>query len=108
MAIPVPPAAGQGVNQAFEDVHSLSLLMSAVASGKVPWRDSLDWWQQYRQQRVDRTLGLTNEMNKRRLPGWTAEEGDTIDSSWLFSVDIGKDVSDWVESRKAPRSEVLV
>lgn len=94
------------MNQAFEDVHSLSLLVSAVASGKVPWKDSLDWWQQYRQARVDRTLGLTTEMNKRRLPGWTAEEGDTIDSSWLFNVNIDKDAANWVESRKWPISEV--
>lgn len=95
----IPPAAGQGVNQAFEDVHSLALLMAAVADGKVPWKDSLDWWQRYRQARVDRTTVLTNQMNKRRLPGWVPEEGDAIDSTWLFSVQIEKDVAEWVEKQ---------
>lgn len=93
----IPPAAGQGVNQAFEDVHSLSLLMAAVAKGQVPWNATLDWWQKYRQARVDRTVELTESMNVRRLPGWTGGDGDVIDSSWLFSVQIEKDVAEWVE-----------
>jgi 2-polyprenyl-6-methoxyphenol hydroxylase-like FAD-dependent oxidoreductase len=96
----IPPAAGQGVNQAFEDVHSLSLLMAAVAKGEVAWNDALDWWQQYRQARVDRTVELTERMNVRRLPGWMGGEGDVIDSSWLFSVQIEKDVAEWVEKRR--------
>ena len=71
--------------------------MSAVSAGKLPWKDSLDWWQQYRQARVDRVTDLTNEMNKRRLPGWTGQDGKSIDSSWLFSVQIDKDVADFTE-----------
>ena len=92
--------AAQGVNQAFEDVHSLSLLMAAVQEGKAAWSESLDWWQAYRQARVDRTLELTQRMNIRRLPGWTGGERDTVDSSWLFGVDIEKDVAVWSEKRK--------
>ena len=91
--------AAQGVNQAFEDVHSLSLLMGAVREGRAAWRESLDWWQAYRQARVDRTLELTQTMNVRRLPGWTGEEGEPIDSGWLFGVDIESDVAAWLEQR---------
>ncbi|WPH00303.1 Salicylate hydroxylase [Acrodontium crateriforme] len=95
----IPPAAGQGVNQAFEDVHSLSILMGAANQGKVQWNESLDWWQEYRQNRIDRVTSLTNEMNRRRLPGW-AGEGETIDSSWLFGVEIDKDVNAWIAEKK--------
>lgn len=73
--------------------------MAAVASGKALWKDGLDWWQSYRQARVDRTLELTQKMNVRRLPGWTGGEGEVIDSSWLFGVDIEKDVLGWIGNR---------
>ncbi|KAK5119513.1 hypothetical protein LTR85_007613 [Meristemomyces frigidus] len=88
----VTPAAGQGVNQAFEDVHSISLLLAAVNEGKAQWLPSLKWWQQYRQAGVERVTGLTNEMSKRMLPGWGAEGAETVDSSWLFGVQITDDV----------------
>ena len=87
------------MNQAFEDVHSLSLLMAAVVAGKVPWQESLDWWQAYRQARVYKTHELTERMNVRRVPGWEGGSGDVIDSSWLFGVKIDEDVAEWVEKR---------
>ncbi|EME42183.1 FAD dependent oxidoreductase-like protein [Dothistroma septosporum NZE10] len=95
----IPPAAGQGVNQAYEDVHAFSLVIAATNDKKSSWYAGLRWWQEYRQARVERVTDLTNEMNKRRLPGWNGEEG-SIDSSWLFSVDIEGDVKNWIESRK--------
>ena len=91
----IPPAAGQGVNQAFEDSHSLSLLLKATRNGKIDWSKGLDWWQDYRQGRVARVTDLTNEMNKRRLPGWTGADAQSIDSSWLFGVDIEQDVKSY-------------
>lgn len=95
----IPPAAGQGVNQAFEDVHSLALLVAATNEGTVGWKPALEWWQQYRQARIDRVNGLTDEMNKRRMPGWSGEGAENIDSSWLFGVDVDGDVREWVERR---------
>lgn len=74
--------------------------MSAVVQSKAGWKEALDWWQAYRQARVDRTLELTQRMNLRRLPGWKGGEGDGIDSSWLFSVDIEQDVAEWMEKKK--------
>ena len=77
-------------------MHPLSLLLAAVVKDEVPWTDALDWWQRYRQARVDRTVELTERMNVRRLPGWMGGEGDVVDSTWLFSVQIDKDVAEWV------------
>ena len=94
----IPPAAGQGVNQAFEDVHSFARLIEATNEGKVQWDESLDWWQQYRQDRIDKVASLTDEMNRRRMPGW-AGDGETIDSAWLFGVDIDEDVNAWVAKK---------
>jgi ADP-heptose:LPS heptosyltransferase len=90
--VEVPPAAGQGINQGFEDVHSLSLLIAATKSG-ADWRANLDFWQKYRHERVDRVVELTQEMNRRRLPGWKGDNAGAIDSTWLFDVDIGNDVA---------------
>ena len=84
------------MNQAFEDAHSISLLLAAVNEGKAQWKPSLKWWQQYRHARVERVTGLTNEMSRRRLPGWGAEGAEPIDSGWLFRVQIADDVQDWL------------
>lgn len=54
----IPPTAGQGVNQAFEDVSMLSLLLSKL-SPKAPLEEGLQFWQIYRQARVDKILELT-------------------------------------------------
>lgn len=64
----IPPAASQWINQGFEYVHCLTLLMAEVNEGKAKWRPSLKWWQQYRQARVERVTGLMNEMSRRVLP----------------------------------------
>ena len=88
----IPPAAGQGVNQAFEDVHSLALLLAGINEGQADLLSALQHWEQYRQARVERVTDLTNEMTKRRMPGWTGEGAESIDSSWLFSVQVTDDV----------------
>ena len=95
----IPPAAGQGANQAFEDVHSLSLLVAAARKGTVEWGDCIEWWQRYRGDRTRKVTELTAEMTKRRLPGWNGE-GGTIDNSWLYSVNVAHDVEDWLSSRQ--------
>ncbi|KAK4498547.1 hypothetical protein PRZ48_011205 [Zasmidium cellare] len=84
----IPPAAGQGVNQAFEDAHSLALLLAAANEGEVDWG------------RVERTQGLTDEMNKRRMPNWTGEGAENIDSGWLFAVDVEGDVKAYINGQK--------
>ncbi|KAF8861501.1 kynurenine 3-monooxygenase [Acephala macrosclerotiorum] len=105
----IPPTAGQGASQAFEDVYALSLLLSKL-SDKVKLDDALDFWQQYRMARVDEVLALTNALNVKRLP---AEEkskmpheimfndnGDGLQQMWLFKPNIEEKVLRWVDEQE--------
>ena len=108
----IPPTAGQGVNQAFEDVNMLAILLSKL-SAKIPLADALKFWQDYRQQRVDRVLELTKQMNAKRLPPaeqaklppgtiWSDESatrGEGGQLRWLYEPDLDEDVAKWIESR---------
>ena len=60
----IPPTAGQGVNQAFEDVTTLAALLA----GTDKLGPALQFWQKYRQERVNKVLELTKQMNAKRLP----------------------------------------
>ncbi|KAK2608908.1 hypothetical protein QQS21_002621 [Conoideocrella luteorostrata] len=99
----IPPSAGQGINQAFEDVYMLALILGQgdrvrrVQAG-------LEFWQSYRQGRVDKILELNAQIDKRRMPKDDAlvGEGSGLESEefelgWLYSPDFGKDVDDWVK-----------
>ena len=74
--------------------------MAATRDGKVEWKRSLDWWQNYRRDRTDKVTNLTLEMTKRRLPGWQGE-GGTLDNEWLYNVQVARDVKSWLSSRQA-------
>jgi 2-polyprenyl-6-methoxyphenol hydroxylase-like FAD-dependent oxidoreductase len=63
----LPPTAGQGVNQAFEDIYTLSLLLVNL-SGKIKLNDAMKFWQTWQQERIDKLLDLTRRMNNKRLP----------------------------------------
>ncbi|RFU32811.1 hypothetical protein B7463_g3495, partial [Scytalidium lignicola] len=99
----IPPSAGQGINQAFEDVYIFSLLLGQV--DKVTMQDALSFWQEYRQRRVDKVLELNHQIELRRMP---KEELDKmpagsmkeIELSWLYQADFKDDVASWVASRK--------
>ncbi len=96
----IPPSAGQGINQAFEDVYMLGLLMGR--SREMAGMDAaLAFWQSYRQARVDRVLELNSQIDLRRLPAdkvvasrVSKEQFD--DLSWLYAPDIRGDVDAWV------------
>ncbi|KAK5115199.1 hypothetical protein LTR85_009957 [Meristemomyces frigidus] len=87
----VPPSSGQGVNQALEDVYSLTMLLVSVAgkpcsaaeepsntdkrtiSPKDPGRtrllEALSFWQDMRQKRIDAVYDWAmNATNVQRLP----------------------------------------
>lgn len=109
----IPPWAGQGVNQAFEDVYMLSLLLSKLSS-KIPLSEALHFWQTFRQKRVDEVSHLTRKMNAKRLgPAEQAklaeeeiwkddskEKGEGRQLRWLYEVDVEKDVSLWVQQQE--------
>ena len=108
----IPPTAGQGVNQAFEDVYMLANLLSKL-SPEIPLSNALKFWQTYRQGRVEKVLELTHAMNARRLPPaeqaklppgsiWQNDvtKGDGEQLRWLYEPDIEKDIASWVKQQQ--------
>ncbi|KAM0295920.1 hypothetical protein ACHAPM_010636 [Fusarium culmorum] len=97
----IPPSAGQGVNQAFEDVYTFAGVLGQLKenNGK-GLSDTLDRWQKGRQERVDKIIELNNEINKRRMPKVDGVEVETkpFDVDWLYSVDLDEAVKQFVGS----------
>lgn len=109
----IPPTTGQGVNQAFEDAYALGLLLAKVEGAEgVVLANALEWWQGWRQERIDSILELTRKMNNKRLPAaeqaklakgevWKEREGGAKgEMDWLFGVDLKDEVEKWAESNK--------
>lgn len=106
----IPPTAGQGANQAFEDVRALATLLSKL-SPSVPLDRAAAKWQAYRQDRVKKVLDLTQQMNAKRLPEaeraklppgaiWTDQSltrGDGGELRWLYEPDLAQEALKWVE-----------
>ncbi|KAK1763648.1 FAD-dependent urate hydroxylase [Phialemonium atrogriseum] len=97
----IPPSAGQGINQAFEDVYMLALLLGRSDEIGRP-QEALGFWQTYRQQRVDEILKLNEQIDLRRMPAddaVTAAKGqsarEAFELGWLYKPDFKKDVDDW-------------
>lgn len=98
----IPPSAGQGINQAFEDVYMLALLLGK--SGGENMGDALGFWQAYRQERVDRVLALNKQIDLRRMPsddkvvgGYEREE---FELGWLYKPDFQGVVEEWVAGQE--------
>ena len=106
----LPPQAGQGVNQAFEDVYMLALMLGRLYSAssiQKPTNEQLQHglasWQTYRQARVDRVLELNRQMDLRRMPGASeAPKGETAsmdsDYDWLFKIDFDAVMRECIEN----------
>ncbi|KAJ6785877.1 hypothetical protein PWT90_05452 [Aphanocladium album] len=98
----IPPSAGQGINQAFEDVYILALILGQKDKiGDVA--AALLFWQTYRQDRVDKVLELNKQIDQRRMPLADVEAGresgftkQRLELGWLYNPDFKKDVLDWV------------
>ncbi|KXT00590.1 hypothetical protein AC578_3157 [Pseudocercospora eumusae] len=121
----LPPSSGQGVNQALEDVYSLTLLLVSSATtnlangvkedieahSRPSFLEALDFWQRMRQDRIDAVLEwTTNTNNVSRLPEAERKrlygegkirEGQGDDTRWLFMFDIDKEVKDWLQSQRS-------
>lgn len=109
----IPPTAGQGASQAFEDAFSLALSLSHQSSSQPATPDltaALGLWQKYRQERIERVVKLTLKLNNTRLP---KAERDTLDSGmvwnsetdvgeleWLYNHDIEKAILAGLERKK--------
>ena len=116
----IPPTAGQGVNQAFEDVYMLSLLLSKRLASGIPMSEKLEFWQEERQKRVDAVLELTIKMNNKRLPKEAREqlrdeevwdekrgEGEAEEMRWLYLPRIDEVVREWIRRRKGKHEKPL-
>ena len=62
----IPPTTSQGVNQTFEDIYTIGLLLSKLST-EITRELALDFCQGLRQERVDKILDLTQRMNNERL-----------------------------------------
>ena len=93
----IPPTAGQGVNQAFEDVYTFAGVLGQLKEkNSEGLSDALGRWQKGRQERVDKIIELNNEINKRRMPKQADVETKPFDIDWLYSVDLDEMVRDFV------------
>jgi 2-polyprenyl-6-methoxyphenol hydroxylase-like FAD-dependent oxidoreductase len=91
----IPPTAGQGVNQAFEDVYTFSLILASAK--KDTSAKFMAAWQNRRQERVDRILELNAQIDARRVPGVDAVLAEKeFDLEWLYKPDFDDMVKGWI------------
>jgi 2-polyprenyl-6-methoxyphenol hydroxylase-like FAD-dependent oxidoreductase len=95
----IPPSAGQGINQAFEDVYMFSLLIAQAE--KVEVSKALAFWQKYRQERIEAIMLLNKQIDLRRMPTdeKTKAEMEEMELGWLYSPDFKAVVDDWVATQ---------
>lgn len=101
----IPPTAGQGATQAFEDGCSLATLVAKLPDG-ADWAAALKWWQGMRQERIDRVLDLNKRLDNARAPKeerekmgednlWQSEGKE--DLGWLYNYRVKEAVLDRIE-----------
>ncbi|CAI7657503.1 unnamed protein product [Penicillium manginii] len=100
----IPPTAGQGVNQAFEDVYTYALVLKKSLSGDL--NQGLKIWQQGRQERVDRVLELNTQIDARRMPrdpnsAISEIETKPFELEWLYGPKFDEMVENWFQTCKA-------
>lgn len=100
----IPPSAGQGVNQAFEDSFTLAFLMASLGEKGVELGRALEFWQGWREERLVKVGVLTQQMNNKRLP--QAErvkcedpDGGEGELAWLYAPDLKEEMAAWVRQQ---------
>ncbi|KAH6654710.1 putative salicylate hydroxylase [Truncatella angustata] len=106
----IPPTTGNGASQAFEDAMSLALLLATLRSTSgLRWDDGLKFWQKMRQDRIDKLLSLTKQLNNKRLPlekqKLLAKDEVWVDKSledpkqmaWLYVPEIEQQIKAWAD-----------
>lgn len=100
----IPPSAGQGLNQCFEDVYTLSLALKTLredAIGAEALSRRLQNWQQWRLERVKAVFDLNGMIEARRTPPDERTPAQHVlaekkmDLSWLFGVNFEDVVESW-------------
>jgi 2-polyprenyl-6-methoxyphenol hydroxylase-like FAD-dependent oxidoreductase len=98
----IPPTAGQGASQGFEDAFTLAALLPRITP-KLPLDKALTEWKEMRQRRIDKVIKLTLQLNNARLPEAEREKlaaagtevwqsGDQGELGWLYNADVEKEV----------------
>ncbi|KAF7716976.1 Uncharacterized protein PECH_003214 [Penicillium ucsense] len=94
----IPPTAGQGVNQAFEDVYTYSAILAKCKQANL--EQGLEIWQRGRQARIDQVLKLNAQIDARRMPQDQASSAgldtEPFDLAWLYSPDFDEMVESWL------------
>ncbi|KFY08417.1 hypothetical protein V492_06241 [Pseudogymnoascus sp. VKM F-4246] len=106
----IPPTAAQGTCMALEDAYTLALVLSRPST-QLPLFKALAWWQNFRQERIDKVLELTTQLGSLRLSAAERAElalqtnqtqDDLIraagsDLQWLYSANLREEVLSWIE-----------
>lgn len=108
----IPPTAGHGVSQAFEDAYALCLLLKSLGQTGVNLSNALAFWESWRQKRIDGVLELTAQMNQRRLPEperkklaeQAAAQGKLASDpkeqmKWLYEPKLDEEMDAWVRAQ---------
>ena len=110
----VPPTAGQGANQAFEDAYTFAMLVAGLSEdeSKITPGTAIEFWQKFREDRVDEVIKLTGKLNNMRLPTEEKEKLDQRDvwhedksqpvggqMSWLFLPRLEEKVEAWIREQ---------
>lgn len=100
----IPPSAGQGLNQCFEDIYTLSLTLKTLRKdviGAEALSRRLQKWQQWRLERVKAVFELNGMIEARRTPlaertpAQHALAERKMDLGWLFGVNFNDVVDSW-------------
>ncbi|KAF2821650.1 kynurenine 3-monooxygenase [Ophiobolus disseminans] len=112
----IPPTAGQGASQGFEDAFTLSHLLPHITP-KFLLSRALNDWTAMRQSRIDRVVALTLQLNNARLPAAEREKmaargevwmsGEQGELEWLYGADGEADVRGLVGGKEAGKKEKI-
>ncbi|KAJ0422010.1 FAD/NAD(P)-binding domain-containing protein [Aspergillus carlsbadensis] len=98
----IPPSAGQGINQGFEDVYTFAAVLKRCEGEEGALKKALRVWQAGRQERIDKVLVLNAEIDRRRGPKPPGqvddkeEESKPFELGWLYKVDFEEMVQGWL------------
>ena len=100
----IPPTAGQGASQAFEDTYTFALLAAKGMKGEERGleKSMVEAWQKVRQERVESVIALTKKLNNTRLPEaekarlgedevWTSKMDGNL--GWLYNARMEEQVA---------------
>ncbi len=71
-------------------------LLLAETKNNVGMQDALTFWQDYRQNRIEKVMDLNRQIDLRRMPKDEVVELKELDLAWLYSADPKAVIDEWV------------